>query len=320
MRRSDSGWRDPLLTGWHDSFGHTAPAPGMTLPMIEYDDGVPVGIVSYHRRGAGLPKGTDVVQMHEAFGRLYTLDGRQLPFLTAVYDPRNWAMNVFAHNDAAHELVGFQGWRPVVESDFAWMLYRMRMRKLPDLAPFGVTWETAKWLDHEPAGRIPGQPAPLLEENWPGMLMSVRRRCYEPAVPIPYRHRVPCTDVDLAVAAHTTGGLGLVVDYKAPGAKVTVGNTNMRAMGGLVSRWDRPDQGRVGGVYGHREVAAMVVRYQPTEPAWKFEVHCLNDSAKSLLKSVMWDTHAVASGWEPRDWTFLDQKRWLKVLDYAYSF
>lgn len=313
MRRSDSGWRDTLLTTRHRLYGYDCPASGMYLPMIEYDRGVPVGVVNYIRRGDGLPLGPDAVAAHQAMSNLHEYDGTQLPFITCVYDPRNWAMRLFPHNDAARGLLGFNTWRPVVESDFVAALYRMRDRKLPDLSSVGVTWSEAQWLDDSH-----GAPEPV--DSWPGQDMSVRRRCYEPAVSIPFRQRIPCTDMDLAVPATTTGGLALVVDYKAPGAKVTVGNTNMKALSGLVSRWNQPQNGRVGAVAGHRKVAAMVVKYAPVKPAWAFEVHCLNDSAERLLTSVMLDTNAVAWDWTPGDWTYVDESRWQQVLDYARSF
>lgn len=310
MRRRDSGWRDSLLTVRHKLYGYSCPAPGMYLPMIEYDNSTPVGVVSYVRRGDALPKGADAFHAYRALGSLHEYDGAQLPFLTAVYDPRNWAMRVFPHNDAARHLVLFSGWRPMVEADFVAALYRMRGRKLPDLTPFGVTWEEQPWLDTDDVAAVDG---------WPGQDMSVRRRCYEPAVSVPFRVRIPCTDVDLAVPATTTGGLALIVDYKAPGAKVDLGNTNMRALSGLVSRWDRRDQGRVGGTYGHRNVAAMVVRYEPTKPEWTFKVQCLNAMAERLLSDVMQDTNAVAPGWTPDDWVHMDERRWTTVLDYARS-
>lgn len=297
-RRYDSGWRDRRLTEWHGDYGIVAPAPGMTLPMIEYDRGVPVGIVNYYRRDVDLPYGGPVVK---AIGALSSLSSERgpLPFLTAVYDPRTWAFQVRAHNKAGASLLPADGtgWRALSEHEFATVLYRMRGRTLPDLEEHGVRWGRQCW-QHESQ--------PMYELPWPGADMSARRRDYDPVVSVAGSKRVPCVDIDLAVADQN-GGLALVVDYKHLNAKVNLDSTNMQALSGL--RTGRPDG----------QVAAMVAQYFPDAGGWSFTVHCLNASARRLLAFVMGATGRASRlarviGGEQ---VVLNESLWLDVLRAA---
>ena len=289
-RRYDSGWRDPSSTQWHKDHGFEAPAAGMTLPMIEYDHGVPVGLVSYHRRDVDLPVSPDVGDAHRAFGRLCGRDGL-LPFLTAVYDPNGWAFKVLGHNESGAALTApyGSGWVEVTETEFAQMLYRMRGRRLPDLVPHGVRWGVGMWqADARPMHKLP----------WPGSDMSCRRRSYEPVIPVAMKHRIPCVDIDFAVISRDPA-VALVVDYKAGMARVNPDSTNMRALSSLA--------------HGEQAVPAMVAKYFPGQGGWSFKVMCLNTQAHGLLKYVVPEAGRVTAS----EQVILNETRWLDVLRAA---
>lgn len=301
-RRDDSGWRDSALADWHAANGFACPAAGMVLPMIEYDRGQSVGIVNYIPRGNGLPKGEAIWSTYRAFGDLHNdTGGAPLPFLSAVYDPRNWAMKVFPHNDAAAALVGASsGWHAVPEREFAALLFAMRKRQLPDLFGYGVEWNTGPWLGDDPVPARGNLPFPCAD-------MSDRRRRYEPDVSAPGRLKVPCLDVDLAVADQDDR-LALVVDYKRRGALCDVTGTNATALASLARRTGPP-------------VAALMTRYWTDGAEWWFETYPLNRTARLHLAYVLGDTgqdsaritQAVA---EDR-WIRMDERLWLGTLRAA---
>jgi len=306
MRRHDSGWRDANLTAWHGEHGHDAPAAGMHLPMIEYDHGKPVGVISYLRRVDSYPGGTSVVAAYEAFGALFSLDDVQLPFLTAAYDPRSWSFQLFPHNGAAVRLIGGTGWRPVTEYQFAQYLYDMRGRYMPDLKPYGIDFSRAPWMN---GGH--GNPE-VTPEAWPGELMSQRRRNYEPVSSVRMSWRNPCLDVDLAVVDGDSR-LALVVDYKAPAANFTEGSTNMQALSRLRTQYS-------GG--GLSAVPAMVAQYKAGEPGWSFRVRCLNATARDLLAYALGadsssSTDTLARAIAGEEWIDLGEQAWVNVLNCA---
>lgn len=299
-RRYDSGWRDARLTEWHGDYGFLAPAPGITLPMIEYDRGVPVGIVSYTRRDVDLPSGGPVAK---AYGALSNLTAELavkgvLPFLTAVYDPATWAFQVRAHNAAGAALLPSDGtgWRALTEIEFVAVLYRMRSRHLPDLSKVGVEWLSEPWRDEQ---------VPMWNLPWPGADMSARRRDYEPVVPVAGHKRIPCVDIDFMVVDQD-GNLALVVDYKSGMAKVNVDSTNMQALSSLAGK--------------SLVVPAMVVQYYPDQAGWSFKVTCLNKTARDLLSYALGHTvgsttaMALVIGGQQ---VILNEDQWVDVLRVA---
>lgn len=308
-RKADSGWRDSLLTAQHERYGFPAPAAGMVLPMIEYDRGRAVGIVSYHSDFMNLPRGEGIGASHRAFGRLRDATGLdELPFLTACYNVRDWSFHVFPHNEAARRLTGVSGGNvpPRIlmnEREFVGLLYKMRGRDVPDLSAWGVIWNQHFGSDNEPI-------APNYE-RWPGQAMSVRRRNYEPKVSIPLRMRIPCLDVDLAVL-DCDDNLAAVVDYKASGGKpVDLKQTNFRALASLTS----------GSTLSGTNVAAFVTEYTPGQGAWTFRVHCLNRSANLLMAYALGasgaNVSALAATVAGSEWVALTEQEWLDVLRVA---
>lgn len=313
-RRLDSGWRDESLAVRHSSWGFDAPAPGMTFPMIEYDRGEPLAVISYIRRGVQLPTGSEVMSAYNAFGSLYRETGDQQPFFTVMYDPRNWSYKMFGHNESARSfldtspyLARGSGWVRMTEKQFANNLYRLRGRYAPDLSAYGVTPSEELWPELEPdvwSGT---------GEAWPGQLMSERRRNFEPVGQTRMTWRNPCLDIDLAVTDQD-GHVALVVDYKAPGARINVTNTNAAAMSKLyvTSRSYRV------------AVPAMVVRYEPDSAFWKFRVHCLNKSARhhlaytlGCMPSVDADMDTMAKTIAGVEWVDLTEAEWCAVLRVA---
>lgn len=306
MRKIDSGWRDAGLTAWHESRGIGCPAPGMTFVMVEYDRGEPVGIVNYIRRGEALPRGEDVVRAYAGFGELSGPNG-PLPFLTAVYDPYNWAKTLYAHNPAARALMPYdQKMNQVSEYDFAAILYRMRGRYIADELDRSVQLNTDGWNQFR--GPVRG------EEAWPGQFMSLRRREYEPEHQARWSSLLPCVDIDLAVVDER-GKLALVADYKSTSATARR-NTSSSALGKLYA----------GGDAGYSErVPAFLVRGGTAMWHRGVMVHPLNLSGTRHLSFALGHLDAdptlmaeVINGQGRADvWHQLTEAQWEGVLSLA---
>lgn len=306
MRKIDSGWRDVDLNDWHVRHEFPCPAAGMALPMIEYDRGIAVGLVNYMPRDAAKPRGSDVASSYRAFATLAGPVKRdQLPFLTAEYDRRNWAMNLFPHNAAADALLDNEndfgrGWVSVSEERFAELLYAMRGRTVPDMFGYGVEWAKSEWLRLEPLGGRPEQPFPCAD-------MSARRREYEPATSAPMRVKLPCLDVDLAVMDQDDR-LALVVDYKRMGAVCDTAGTNARALASLTT------------VSGFNVPAFMTRYFGSASSGYRFETYPLNGTASCHLAYVL---GVGGTAWELADavaghrWVRLTEGQWLNVLRVA---
>lgn len=307
MRRRDTGWRDAELTRWHERHGLVAPAPGIHLPMVEYDRGVPVALVNYLRRDWKLPQGPDVVAAYSAFSYLSREDGTSLPFLTVRYDPRNWSYSAVAHNTAGEVFLGSTGWVHMTEHTLAAHLYRLRGRRMPDLTPYGVTFASAPWLmDVGPFSDDDMDP-----EAWPGASMSQRRRDFEPVEQTRMSWRNPCVDIDFAAIARD-GRLSLVVDYKAPGAHLGLRSTNLKALSAL----------HVGGI---GPVPAFLVAYslggEGDVPL--FRVHPVNATSRNFLAYALGTTSdstgALAATVAGADWIALTGGGWRGVIECALN-
>ena len=309
-RRQDSGWRDGLLAVRHAHWGHDFPAAGMKFPTIEYDRGNAVALISYQRRGEGLPTGADAVAAYDALSRLYRQDAVSgslpMPFFTAVYDVRNWAYRLFAHNDMARSMFEGAHWVSMTEGQFADLLYRLRGRIRPDLSAHGVRFADEHWLPCDP-----DQPSKL-HEDWPHQLMSQRRRNFEPVGQTRMTWRNPVLDVDLAVIDRSRR-VAMVVDYKAAGAKVNPQSTNVQALSSLWTRYSSSGE--------PSEVPAYLVQYQPSKPYWSMRAMCVNRAASRQLSYVLGglgdvDTLAEVCA-RPREWVDLREQQWREVLNCA---
>lgn len=308
MRRHDTGWRDSLLAARHEQWGHPTPTIGTMLPMVEYDRGQPVALISYHKRGVPLPTGEEVTRVYHALGKLMSQPGVDLPFLTAQYDPRNWAFRLFGHNQAAHDFLGTRDWVVLSEVQFVDNLYRLRQRYMPDLAAWGVEFARDGWITTEPAADWPN-------ETWPGAAMSQRRRNYEPVSQVRASWRNPCVDIDLAVVDQDDR-VALIVDYKAPGARIGLDSTNLKALSRLRTTYG-------GSSAPTTRVATMVVGYEPHSRGWKFHVHCANESARRLLAYALGytdgpdDVDTLAEAVAGSEWVDLTEAQWMSVLSVA---
>ncbi len=299
-RKHDSGWRDGRLNLVHAAWDVPFPATGMTFPTIEYDRGEPLAVINYLRRDVPLPvAGADTGRAYYALSDLHSAYGTNLPFLTVQYDPRNWAMRLFGHNDAARDLIGASGWVTVTEEHFVRQLYRIRGRHLPTgLDTRGVKLSTAPWI--QSAGAFQAQ-------GWPGQDMSVRRRAYEPeGNGVRFSHRNPCADIDLAVIGARSGQVSLLVDYKLTGAHIDPTHKTHQAMSQLIDG-------------NGNQVPSLIARYEPSDgPGWRFDVLPLNASAQALLYRFMVRTRALAPGHGSCDtWTYVDEPRWVDFLREA---
>lgn len=299
-RKHDTLFRDRRLPLVHSGWGFPFPVAGMSFPMVEYDRGRPVGVVSYLRRDKPLPAGPEIREAYRAFGRLRGEDGAELPFITAQYDPRNWSFRVFPHNKAAADLTGSDGWLACTEEHFVRLLYRMRGRKTPRLSSYGIELSQAPW---QPVGAL------FPDEDWDGQALSVRRRGYEPeGVGVTFGMRAACADIDLAVIGESSGDVALLVDYKLDGAYVDPRHKTFQALSGI----------RTGGAGHTLPVPAMITQYDPSgESGWKFHVWCLNEPAERMLTFVMQVAGAVAAPWRPSGWTYLTESLWQDVLEEA---
>lgn len=298
MRKRDSLWRDEALTDWHVERGFYVPAAGLPMPFIEYDQGEPVGLVSYLPVHEALPTGWVAANAYRALGQLF-VDGDHLPLFTVRYDlhPGDTPMySVLAHNEPASDinkrLFGeSRPWMRLDEADFARVLYAMRGRPLADLARYGVVW-----------GDLCG---PSREDHFPGASMSVRRRNFEPDMQVSPTRRIPCTDIDLMIPT-PDGRVGLVVDYKTHlyGVRTDLKSSSLTAMASLMN-----GDGRI--------APAMVVHYD--RHVWTFMVQCLNSAASQLLSFALGSAGSaenLASA-VVGDRVVLNEDTWHVVLDQA---
>jgi hypothetical protein len=297
MRKRDSLWRDEALVDWHVDRGHYMPAAGLPQPFIEYDNGRPVGVISYLPTSEALPSGPSAVNAYKALSGL-GVDGVTLPVFSVIWDLRQgWAPRyaVLAHNEPAsllaNDLFGPDApWRELSERDFAILLYGMRGRAVVDLSRYGVEWGA-------PCG-------PSLEAYFPGASMSARRRGFEPHMPVSPAKRIPCTDIDLMIPTRD-GRVGLVVDYKmhTVGGRVDLQSSSLKALAGLSDA-------------DGRQVPAMVVRYDRN--SWTFTVKALNPVGSQCLSFDLGHLGAdpdLMAGAITGDWVVLDADTWLGILD-----
>jgi hypothetical protein len=216
--------------------------------------------------------------------------GTVLPLITVQYDPRNWAMQIFGHNDPARGLIGAAGWVAVTEKHFVDLLYRLRGRHAPDLKRFGVELSTAPWQRSD---------GPLTAVDWPCQDMSRRRRAYEPeGNGVRFSMRNPCADIDFAVVGHRSGAVELIVDYKLSGAYINPEHLTHNAMAGLTQ-------------FDGGSVPSMIVAYSINGDSgtWTFDVHCLNEAAENLLISHI--AHGVQT------WNTLTEAEYFEMLEGA---
>ena len=122
-RLERTGWRDQEISRRHRSWGFNCPAVDLDFLMVEYNMGLPVGLIEYKHHLAHLPD-----LRHATYRALCDLaDGYKdggLPFLVAFYWPEIWAFRVLPVNRTAQNHFAVN--EELSEYDFVSRLYRLR--------------------------------------------------------------------------------------------------------------------------------------------------------------------------------------------------
>lgn len=129
VRQERTGWRDKKISERHREWGFDCPCVDLDFVVVEYNKGLPVGIVEYKHHQARMPSIN-----HPTYRALKALmDGYNkgpLPFLLAFYWPDVWAFKVYPLNETA------KGWfsdgETLTEYDYVKRLYTMRRYTLSE--------------------------------------------------------------------------------------------------------------------------------------------------------------------------------------------
>lgn len=129
VRQERTGWRDMRMSLRHKTWGFDCPGVDIDFVMVEYNIGVPVGLVEYKHYRARIPD-----LRHPSYQALSKLaDGYEdkgLPFLIAFYWPNIWAFRVIPVNQLAKK--HFSENEELSEYDFVAKLYLLRRLALRD--------------------------------------------------------------------------------------------------------------------------------------------------------------------------------------------
>ena len=131
-----TGWRDQEISGRHRTWGFNCPAVDLDFLVVEYNLGLPVGLVEYKHFHARMPH-----KDHPTYRALRDLadsyaDG-PLPFMLAFYWPDVWAFRVYPLNDVSHafysQVPDFDGESVLLtERRYVKSLYLMRKLKVDE--------------------------------------------------------------------------------------------------------------------------------------------------------------------------------------------
>jgi len=122
VRQERTGWRDQSISARHRIWGFNCPAVDLDFLMVEYNLGLPVGLVEYKHFRAREPQ-----VLHPTYRALGALaDGYKepLPFVIAFYWPDVWAFQTLPVNETAQRHFGFR--ELLTERAFVRRLYRIR--------------------------------------------------------------------------------------------------------------------------------------------------------------------------------------------------
>lgn len=131
VRRERTGWRDEGISARHRLWGFDCPAVDLDFLVVEYNHGLPVGLIEYKHERASTPS-----LKHPTYNALRALaDGHHrredgqfvhdpLPFLWVRYWPDIWAMKTHPANDIAAKV--FNEGEILTERDFVARLYYLR--------------------------------------------------------------------------------------------------------------------------------------------------------------------------------------------------
>jgi hypothetical protein len=120
VRGERTGWRDKDLSLRHRDWGFNCPAVDLDFLMVEYNLGLPVGLIEYKHHRAKMPN----VQ-HATYRALSALaETSALPFCVAFYWPEDWSFRVYPVNATAGR--HFTSPEDMSEYEFVSRLYRLR--------------------------------------------------------------------------------------------------------------------------------------------------------------------------------------------------
>jgi len=131
VRKERTGWRDAGISARHREWGFNCPACDLDFLMVEYNLGLPVGLIEYKHHCKSFPD-----LRHATYRALAALcngygstQGGEfirdpLPFLVARYWPDIWAFCVLPANEVA--LSAYRDGEYLSEYDFVSRLYRLR--------------------------------------------------------------------------------------------------------------------------------------------------------------------------------------------------
>ena len=123
------GWRDQGVSERHRMYGFDCPAVDLDFVVVEYDTGMPNGLVdlkfSCHALNTDHPS-------HRAVAWLAS--GRGLPYFVAEYHVDSWTYKLWPINPEADEFLDQHGVHPeqrVSEFQYVTLLYALRGKPLP---------------------------------------------------------------------------------------------------------------------------------------------------------------------------------------------
>lgn len=123
VRQERTGFRDESISRRHRQWGFNCPAVDLDFLVVEYNLGLPVGLIEYKHHCARMPN-----MQHATYRALSALaDGYKndpLPFLVVFYWPEIWAFRAYPVNDVARKW--FREWEGLSEFEYVQRLYRMR--------------------------------------------------------------------------------------------------------------------------------------------------------------------------------------------------
>lgn len=129
-----SGWRDQKLSNRHRLWGFNCPAADVDFLMVEFNLGLPVGLIEYRHSNAQWPPPLK----HPTFRAIRALADHYggakepLPFAVVRYDDEPWRFGVRPVNEQAISFFGFQEERKMTERQYVTELYRLRGRCVED--------------------------------------------------------------------------------------------------------------------------------------------------------------------------------------------
>lgn len=122
-----TGWRDQKISERHRVWGFNCPAVDLDFLMVEYNMGLPVGLIEYKHHRAQTPDMRHPT--YRALIELASLSG--LPFMIVFYWPDVWAFRVFPINSKAKQ--HFKApYQDCSELEFVTTLYRIRYLAIGD--------------------------------------------------------------------------------------------------------------------------------------------------------------------------------------------